>query len=92
MTADGGVEALTIYANHRDKIAIVLTDMMMPVMDGLTTIKSLRALNPKVEIIAASGLAASDTVAKASALGVTHFLQKPFSEDALLKIIAEISP
>jgi len=90
LTADGGVEAITIYATHRHEIAVVLTDMMMPGMDGLATIKSLRALNSKVDVIAASGLAASDTVAKATALGVSQFLQKPFTAEALLKVLAEI--
>ena len=47
LTATDGADAVATYAQHRDEIAVVLTDMMMPVMDGTATIYALRRINPK---------------------------------------------
>ena len=87
LTATDGADALAIYLEHKHEIAVVLTDMMMPVMDGPSTIKALMRINPKVKIVAASGLKANDDVAKASAEGVKHFLMKPYTARTLLKSI-----
>src|SRR5262249_25111307 len=90
LAADGGVEALAIYSANATEIFAVLTDMMMPGMDGFAIIRALRVINPQVKIIAASGLPAGDTVAKASQVGVKHFLQKPYTTESLLKVLNEI--
>ena len=85
--AADGAEAVTRYAQYRDSIAIVLTDMMMPVMDGPATIKVLRNMNPKVKIIAASGIATNEAVNKAAGQGVKHFVSKPYTAESLLKVL-----
>ena len=56
VTASDGTEALAIYADRKNEIAVVLTDMVMPFMDGPATIRALQRMNPQVRIIAASGL------------------------------------
>ena len=89
LTADGGAEAISIYGKYQQDIAIVLTDMMMPGMDGFAIMQALRKINPDVRIIAASGLAANDTVAKAASAGVRYFLQKPYTTESLMKVLAE---
>jgi PAS domain S-box-containing protein len=89
IVAANGVEALALYATRRTEIAVVLTDMMMPVMDGPATIRVLREMNPAVRIIAASGLAGSDHAAQAKRLGVKHFLPKPYTAETLLKALRE---
>jgi PAS domain S-box-containing protein len=82
--AEDGAEALSIYAQQGHQIAAVLTDMMMPVMDGLATIHALIRLNPHVRIIAASGLMMNDTILQARTAGACDFLSKPFTAEALL--------
>jgi PAS domain S-box-containing protein len=89
LIAEDGAEAVTRYEQHRDEIAVVITDMMMPGMNGLATIEALQKINPNIRIIAASGLAAYDMVAKAASLGIQHFLPKPYTAEALFKILAE---
>ncbi|MGB9069052.1 MAG: PAS domain S-box protein [Candidatus Acidiferrales bacterium] len=84
VTATDGADALAIYVQHKDEIAVVLTDMMMPVMDGAATIQALTRINPKVKIIAASGLNANGGAAKASGGGIKHFLTKPYTAETLL--------
>ncbi len=87
LTASDGAAAVAVYAEHRREIAVVLTDMAMPVMDGTATIHALLRMNPKVKLIAASGLGANGSVLKASEAGVTHFLLKPYTAGTLLKML-----
>jgi two-component system cell cycle sensor histidine kinase/response regulator CckA len=82
LTAEDGAQAISLYALQRDEIALVLTDMMMPVMDGAGLIKALRRINPGVRIVATSGIDGNEAVAAAA--GVKQFLVKPFSADMLL--------
>jgi PAS domain S-box-containing protein len=90
VVASDGAEAVAAVARHGAEIAVVLTDMMMPVMDGLATIQVLHKLNPELPIIAASGLYADGRVTQAGSLGVRHFLSKPYSADALLQVLQKI--
>jgi CheY-like chemotaxis protein len=90
LLAEDGADALATYMQYRSEIAVVLTDMMMPVMDGFATIQALRKINPDIRIVAASGLAANGMVAKAANAGVKYFLPKPYTADAMLKVLAEI--
>ncbi len=90
ITAEDGARAVAHYATHRTEIALVLTDMMMPVMDGPALIVALRRINPSVAIIAASGLTANGNIARVSGAGVSHFLAKPYSADAMLGLIRRV--
>jgi len=89
LAADGS-EAVSVYVTHQDRIAVVLTDMMMPVMDGPATIQVLLRLNPSLKIIGASGITANGKVAKAAVAGLHHFLPKPYTAETLLKAIHAI--
>ncbi len=90
LTASDGVEAVVLYAQHRESISLVLTDMMMPSMDGPTTIRTLQKINPQVKIIAVSGLASNDKLATADSVGVKTFLSKPYTVRELLKTINSV--
>jgi CheY-like chemotaxis protein len=90
LTASDGAEAVAIYAKQEHEIAVVLTDMNMPVMDGRTTIHALMKINPAVKIIAASGLNANGGVTKMNEATVKHFLTKPYSAETLLKTMRAI--
>jgi len=89
LLAANGAEAVALYAQNREQIAIVLTDMAMPVMDGPSTIVALKSMNPNLEIIASSGLPSDADVAKAVGAGVKHFVPKPYTTETLLTILAE---
>jgi len=90
IVASDGAEAVAMVARPDMEIAVVLTDMMMPVMDGPATIQVLLRLNPDLPIIAASGLSSDGRVAQAASLGVKHFLSKPYTADALLQVLRQI--
>ncbi|ARV63259.1 hybrid sensor histidine kinase/response regulator [Nostocales cyanobacterium HT-58-2] len=82
LTACDGIEAMALYAQNREEIKVVFVDMMMPVMDGITTIRALQKMNPDVKIMAASGL--SDNKQFTQAVGVETFLSKPYTVRQLL--------
>lgn len=84
LVAADGTEALSLYTEHQKDIAAVITDLMMPVMDGSVTIQVLQRINPKVKIIAGSGIATEGTSARMEELGVKHFLPKPYSTQDVL--------
>lgn len=90
LTASDGIEALAMYAQHREEISLVLIDMMMPAMDGPTTIRTLRKIQPQVKIVGVSGLVANDKLAQAHRLGVQTFLYKPYTAKELLKTINSV--
>ncbi len=89
-TAEDGAQAIALFAVKRAQVRLVLTDMMMPVMDGPALIAAMLRIDPDVRIIAASGLNANGKVAKAANLGVKHFLPKPYSAETLLSAIDRV--
>ena len=90
LTASDGTEALALYADKKNEIAVVLTDMVMPFMDGPATIRALQRMNPKVRIIAASGLGAGQHAGEGALEGVSVFLNKPYTAEKLLKTLAHV--
>jgi hypothetical protein len=86
ITANNGAEAVELYSNQAQNIAVVLTDMMMPVMDGVTTIPLLKRINPSAKIIVVSGLEVPTTT-KAN---VQDFLPKPYTARTLIRLVREV--
>ncbi|OYW73844.1 MAG: hypothetical protein B7Z37_20135 [Verrucomicrobia bacterium 12-59-8] len=84
LVAANGAEAVALYTQHTAEIAVVLTDMMMPVMDGPATIQMLQCINPDVKIIAASGVSHMGGPAKVAEMGVRHFLHKPYTAHTVM--------
>ncbi|ARV59129.1 hypothetical protein BZZ01_11195 [Nostocales cyanobacterium HT-58-2] len=90
LTASDGIEAVALYALHKNKIRLVVTDIMMPSMDGITAIRTLQKINPQVKIIAISGLPANEQVAELTHTGVKAFLLKPYTAKDLLHTLHQI--
>lgn len=87
--AANGAEAIAIFAVNPEAVDVVLTDMMMPVMDGAATIKILRRIAPNVRVIAASGLPGKEGPS-AAVPDVADFLAKPFTADRLLHTLRDV--
>ena len=92
LPASNGREAIDVYkAQPAGAIAaMVLIDMMMPVMGGMPAIQELVKINPNVRIIAASGIPDNEATAKGAWRQVRQFLGKPFSTDKLLRAVAQV--
>lgn len=89
VTASDGIEAIATYAEHRDRIDLILIDMLMPAMDGITTIRTIQKLNPQTKIIATSGLAAQDKFHGITDVEVKAFLAKPYTAQELLQTMKQ---
>ena len=89
LTASDGIEAISLFAEYQDKIKGVLIDIMMPSIDGLSVIPLLRQFNPRVYVVAMSGLNSTEAALQAERLGCQKFLPKPFTTRELLQILHE---
>lgn len=87
--AANGREAIDFIESGADTIDLVLTDMMMPVMDGAATTAYLEEHHPEIPIIAASGLTAHGDSSGSVGMGVSRFLPKPYTTSMLLTTVRE---
>lgn len=85
-TAENGIEALEIYKKHKDEINLVVSDIDMPKMGGEETFKKLKALNPEVNLIFASGFLEIEKKNEFEKQGAKGFIQKPFKVNEILEI------
>lgn len=91
LLAANGAEGLEKYNAHSTEIDLVLTDMMMPVMDGITLISSLRRRNAKVKTIVASGLADAEKLSDLQLSNAAQaFLSKPITAANLLRTVRSV--
>ena len=69
---------------------LIITDIVMPDMDGLETIQFLRDSCPEIPLVAMSAEAGSGYLTLASRMGASAVLQKPFTQEALFAVVAEL--
>jgi len=90
LAAADGAEALTLYSRHRSRVRLIMTDVMMPVMDGLALTRVIKKMDAGVKIIASSGLEHDAKFDELRALGVNAFLTKPYTAEKLLQTLREL--
>jgi two-component system, cell cycle sensor histidine kinase and response regulator CckA len=87
LVAADGIEAIALYAQHKDDVQAVLLNWAMPAMDSATVIQTLLALNPAVKIVAVSGV---PPTIEAMDLRVQAILSKPYTSTQLLSKLGEV--
>ena len=87
LTAANGREALDRMTPEVD---LVVLDMIMPVLDGLSTLRQIRRSFPHAKVLVASGYTAPDRLAALEVLGIQGFIPKPFHLDKLDTIIRDV--
>lgn len=90
LLAADGHQALAVYDEHRDGIAGVILDLVMPVMDGVEVLEKLRRLDPEVKIIMTSGYHEKELAARLAGRGIAGFLQKPYVMSDLGKVLGQV--
>jgi PAS domain S-box-containing protein len=86
--AADGAEAVRVFEQHRADIAVALVDFDMPVMDGPTAIKAMKAINPHLHIITVSGSGSSAAHPKPDEAELQ--LTKPYPMGALLQSLRQV--
>lgn len=90
LTADSGEKAIEIYKDNRHHIDLVLLDIIMPHMGGEETIAKIKEINPKVNVLVATGYSLDQKADELRRLGCKGFIQKPFQMTALSLKIKEL--
>jgi CheY-like chemotaxis protein len=90
ITANDGKEALEIYRAEKDKIALILLDLIMPVMDGKQCLAEVLQIDPNAKVVIASGNSEDGQPNGATPAGAKGFVQKPFNIRQLLTTIREV--
>jgi len=86
VTASNGEEALRVYKERCDEIALVIMDRVMPKIDGIESYKLLKGINPHVRVIISSGYAADEAL-NLKELGVLGFLDKPYRMAEMARMV-----
>ncbi len=85
-----GADGLMTYMRHQKAIQAVVTDMLMPIMDGATLIRAIRRQAPELPMVAMSGLPAQEAEARHPTANVQAFLPKPFTTEQLLATLRQV--
>jgi len=92
LTALDGTDGIAVFADNREELAAVITDVSMPLVDGALLARAVRRIAPHIRIVAMSGLLSSAQISKLEAAGVDAFLTKPFTAKKLLACLAILLP
>ena len=90
IAADGGHEAVEIYAREHERIDLVVLDVIMPGMNGSQTFDRLKTIDPGVKVLLSSGYSIDGQAAEILNSGCDGFIQKPFNLNELSYKLREI--
>lgn len=86
--ASNGQEAVDKYREHRPDL--VMMDITMPIMDGLTAVREIRKLDPQARVVMVSALGQQATVIEAIKAGAKDFIVKPFQPERVLATVRKV--
>jgi two-component system, chemotaxis family, chemotaxis protein CheY len=86
--AENGVKAVEIYKEIQPDV--VLMDVTMPEMDGLTALKTIVEFDPKARVVMLTALGQESVVLEAVKSGARDFIVKPFEHDRVMKAIGKL--
>ncbi len=90
LTAASGQEALDVFKINKDRIDLVVLDMIMPGMGAGDTYDELRVLDPEIKVLLSSGYGVDEQTNEILQRGCKGFIQKPFNMQVLSQKIEEI--
>ena len=90
LTAKDGLEALKVYQENKDDIALVLTDLGLPTITGLEVCQQIKKINSDIRVILATGYLDPEMKSEFLKAGIRNFLFKPYDLRKVLKVIREV--
>jgi signal transduction histidine kinase/CheY-like chemotaxis protein len=91
LEAADGEEAIRVHEDHIGKIDLLLSDYLMPKVNGLEAARRIRSRDPELPVILMSGFTNAATVESFRAEGFEHFLKKPFQIKELVELLKVVS-
>ena len=92
--AESGQKGLELF--HQERPDVIVLDLKMPGMDGLTVLQQVRSLDPRKPVIVLTGAGTAEAEQQVRALGVTEYVEKEFSlhllGDALKRLLDDPDP
>jgi len=92
--AESGRKGLELF--RRERPDVIVLDLKMPEMDGLTVLRQIHSLDPKKPVIILTGAGTAETEQQVRALGVTEYVEKEFSlhllGDSLKRLLNNPNP
>jgi len=90
LTARNGREALELYRKERDRIDLVILDLIMPEMGGKKCLEEIRQTCPEAKVLISSGYSAFESSDRAAAPGANGFIDKPYQMSQMLRTVRDV--
>ncbi len=90
LPAKDGEEALAVFMQKREEIALVILDLMMPGMGGIRCLEELLKRDPGLKVIIASGYSLDGHAKEALEVGASAFIRKPYKLKHMLKVVRKV--
>jgi two-component system, cell cycle sensor histidine kinase and response regulator CckA len=90
LVASDGEQAIEAFRSQKLGIDVVLLDVGLPKIAGLQVLSRIKAENPGVKVVIASGYLEPKTKAEMSGIGVKHFVNKPYILDEVVQTIQSL--
>ncbi|MCG6981233.1 MAG: PAS domain S-box protein [Deltaproteobacteria bacterium] len=90
LTASNGEQALEVYRRERERIALVILDLIMPGMGGSKCLEELLKITPRARVLIASGYSPDASTKGALEAGAAAFINKPYDNKQLLELVRKI--
>lgn len=90
ITARNGQEALERFLKYRNKLSLIILDLVMPEMDGKQCLEEVLRIDPSVKVMISSGFSANGKISNVMKIGAKEFVTKPYDIDQLLLKIREV--
>ena len=90
INARNGQEALDLYCRNRERISLVILDLIMPEMDGKKCLEELLKVDKSVKVLIASGFSANGRIGEVVRTGARGFVTKPFDVGQILNMIRDV--
>lgn len=90
LLAENGAVAVEVFKEHFTEIDLVLMDMIMPEMNGREAFFKMKEIDESCKVIISSGFAKEGNIAELKSLGLCGFIQKPYRNFELSKVLSEV--
>jgi CheY-like chemotaxis protein len=87
LEATNGQEAIEVFQGNSSRIALVILDLSMPVMNGEESLKRLKSIKPDVPVVLTSGFSETEATRRFQSTGPAIFLQKPYTAQHLAELV-----